>query len=74
MRVSGLPLGYLSSAWVWQALQHVGFIDQEVDAEASSLLDDPEIKAEMLVDLSRPLIPGYFLPLYDSQVIWVFFL
>lgn len=51
---------------------HEGFIE-EVDAEAASLPADTKVGAKMLVDLSKPLIPGCFLPLHDSQVIWLYF-
>lgn len=72
VRVVGLPLGYLSNAWPMQALRHVGFIESIPD-ETMDLPKDPIFRAQMLTDVSKPLIPCCFLPLFDSQVIWVYF-
>lgn len=72
VRVSGLPLGYLSSAWAMQALHHDGFIE-EMEDKVSDLPCEPQFRARMLLDLSRLLISSWLLPLYDSQVIWVYF-
>lgn len=46
---------------------------EEMEEPMADLPTDPEIRAKMMVDSSKPLIPGCFLPLHDSQVIWVYF-
>lgn len=46
---------------------------EEMEEPMADLPTYPEIRAKMMVDLSKPLIPGCFLPLHDSQVIWVYF-
>lgn len=62
------PLGYLPNARVRQVLRHVSFIESMPD-KTTDLPHEPKFRARMLIDLSKPLIPGCFLPLFYSQVI-----
>lgn len=59
VQVVGILLGYLSSAWAMQALRYVGFVE-EMEESQGVLPTEPEFRAKMLLDLSRPLIPGCF--------------
>lgn len=68
----GLPFGFLNQDWVHAVLNHVGYVDQ-VDTTKDSFLLQPKVRALVLIDLSRPLISGNYLPLYDVQVIWIHF-
>lgn len=72
IRVFGLPVGYLSPEWPMQALSHVGYVEY-VEHDGGEFPSKPEFHASVLVDLTRPLIPGCFLPLFNDQVIWVYF-
>lgn len=48
VRVSGLPLGYLSNSWVMQALRNVGLIDK-METQPFDLPKEPEFRAKMLI-------------------------
>lgn len=50
----------------------MGYIEEIVHANPD-LPSPPEIRAKMMIDLSLPLITGCYLPLYDNQVVWVYF-
>ena len=72
VRVQDLPWRFLEADWTIRLLSHVGHVEA-VDNYGSGLPLDPYIRARVLVDLTRPLIPGCFVPLEDKRVSWVYF-
>lgn len=72
IRVHDLPWRYLQADWTIRLLSHVGHVEA-VDNYGSSLPLDPYLRARVLVDLTQPLIPGFFVPLEDNRVSWVSF-
>lgn len=68
VRVCGLPFGFLDQQWVLEALHHVGYVE-EIDPQG--FLDEPEFRAKVKLDLSKPIIPGCNIPLRDNQASWV---
>lgn len=55
-----------------QALRHVGFVE-EMEEQDDNFPKNPEFRAKMIVDLSKPLVPSCFIPLLNSQVSRVHF-
>ena len=72
VRVHDLPWRFLEADWTLRLLSHVGTV-QAVDNYGPGLPLDPYLRARVLVDLSRPLISGCFVPLDGNRVSWVFF-
>lgn len=69
---SGLPLGLLTPAWALHALKHVGVVEQ-LENNGNGVPIDTDFRAQMLLDLSQPLIPGCYLPTSNDQFIWINF-
>lgn len=70
--VTGLPLGRLDPEWALQCFKHVGFVEK-LDFQGNGLPDELEFRAKVYFDLSKPLIPGCFVPLQEGQAVWVYF-
>uniref|UniRef100_A0A803N9U8 Zinc knuckle CX2CX4HX4C domain-containing protein n=1 Tax=Chenopodium quinoa TaxID=63459 RepID=A0A803N9U8_CHEQI len=72
IRVYGLPFGLLNPEWAVETLKLVGFVETlECDGEGLPL-DAPEFRGQVLVDLSKPLVPGCFVP-GEFEPLWVYF-
>lgn len=72
VRVSGLPFDFLHQEWAIEAMLHVGYVE-EFDDEEHAFRDELEYRAKVRIDLSKPLIPGCYVPLGGSRVTWVYF-
>lgn len=72
VRVFGLPLIHLDPEWGVQALRHVGCIGCLDNAHEEEALE-PDIRVQMMIYLSRPLIHGCFLPTSNGEAVWVYF-
>lgn len=72
VRVHGMPLSHLDVEWGVKALRHVG-IAVRIDGGYQEVPGEPDIRVQLLIDVSKPLIPGCFLPLSSDCVMWVYF-
>ena len=72
IRVQDLPWRFLEADWTLRLLSHIGHVEA-IDNYGAGLPLDPFLRARVLVDLSRPLIPGCFVPLDEGRVSWVYF-
>uniref|UniRef100_A0A803MZF7 Reverse transcriptase zinc-binding domain-containing protein n=1 Tax=Chenopodium quinoa TaxID=63459 RepID=A0A803MZF7_CHEQI len=61
IRVYDLPLGLLDPEWAVKTLDLVGLVET-LDYDGDGLLEEPEFRGQVMVDLSKPLIPGCFVP------------
>uniref|UniRef100_A0A803MA65 DUF4283 domain-containing protein n=1 Tax=Chenopodium quinoa TaxID=63459 RepID=A0A803MA65_CHEQI len=66
IRVYGLPLGFLDPEWAVKTLDLVGLVET-LEYDGDGLPDEPEFRGQVLVDLSKPLIPGCYVPDSDSS-------
>lgn len=73
IRVQDLPWRFLEADWTLRLLSHVGHVEA-IDNYGAGLPLDPFLRARVLVDLSRPLVWGCFVPLDDDRVSWVYFI
>uniref|UniRef100_A0A803MM62 Reverse transcriptase zinc-binding domain-containing protein n=1 Tax=Chenopodium quinoa TaxID=63459 RepID=A0A803MM62_CHEQI len=71
IRVYGLPLGILDPEWAVETLKLVGLVET-LEYDSDGLPAEPELRGQVLVDLSKPLIPGCFVP-GDGAPLWVYF-
>uniref|UniRef100_A0A803MRL9 DUF4283 domain-containing protein n=1 Tax=Chenopodium quinoa TaxID=63459 RepID=A0A803MRL9_CHEQI len=71
IRVYGLPLGYLDPEWAFKTLDLIGLVET-LEYDGDGLPDEPEFHGQVLVDLSKPLIPGRFDP-GEFDPIWICF-
>ena len=53
-------------------LNHVSLVES-IDNNGPGLPQQPYLRAKIIVDLTRPLIPGCFLPIDGDRVSWVYF-
>lgn len=72
VRVQDLPWAYLNTEWAVRILSHVGLVEA-VDSDHQGLPNQSFLHARLVVDLTKPLIPGCFLPLDGDRVAWVYF-
>lgn len=72
VRVRDLPRAYLNTDWSVRILSHVGLIEA-IENHGLGLPQQPFLRAKLIVDLSKPLIPGCFLPIEGNRVSWVYF-
>ena len=72
VRVHDLPWKYLDPYQTLRILIHVGVVDT-IENNGPRLPFEPYLRVRLMIDLSRPLIPGCFLPLDAERVIWVYF-
>uniref|UniRef100_A0A803LVM3 CCHC-type domain-containing protein n=1 Tax=Chenopodium quinoa TaxID=63459 RepID=A0A803LVM3_CHEQI len=71
--VTGLPLDHLDPEWAVEALCHVGYIVKVEDYGEEEPFN-PDYRALVIVDFSKTLLPGCFLPTdIPGQAIWVYF-
>uniref|UniRef100_A0A803N8R1 DUF4283 domain-containing protein n=1 Tax=Chenopodium quinoa TaxID=63459 RepID=A0A803N8R1_CHEQI len=71
VRVYGLPFGLLDLEWAFETLKLVGVVET-LDYDGDGLPEEPEFRGQLLVDLSKPLIPGCFVP-GEFDPLWVYF-
>lgn len=72
VRVQDLPWKFLESAWTVRLLNHIGYVEA-IDNYGSGLPLDPYLRARVVLDLTKPLVPGCFVPLEGNRVAWVYF-
>ena len=72
VRIHNLPWRFLDHEWTVRILSHVGLVEF-VEDTGPGLPTEAFLRAKLVVDSTRPLIPGCFLPLDDGQVVWVYF-
>lgn len=72
IRILGLPVGFLTNAWTRHLLSQFGVVE-DVEHVYDAFPLEPELRARVLIDLTRPLVPGCYLPLFNNRVGWVFF-
>lgn len=68
----GLPLGFLDPKWALQCLHLLGYVEI-LEHDGLVLPVEPEFRAKVWLDLSKPLIPGCFVPVGGGQLVWVYF-
>lgn len=57
VRIQDLPLGYLNTDWIVRILSHVGLVEA-IDGENQGLPHKPYLRARLVFDITKPLIPG----------------
>ena len=72
VRIQDLPWSYLTTDWTVRLLSHVGLVE-EIDWSNQSLPHQPYLRARLVFDVTKPLIPGCFLPLEGNRVVWMYF-
>ena len=72
VRIHDLPWKFLNTEWTIRILSHVGYVDV-IDDNGQGLPHQPYLRAQLIINLSQPLIPGCFLPLDDNCATWVYF-
>lgn len=72
VRIQDLPWAYLNSDWTMRILSHVGLVET-IDHDKQGLLHQPFLRARIIFDITKPLIPGCFLPLEGDWVAWIYF-
>ena len=72
VRIQDLPWAYLNTEWMVRLLSHVGLVDA-IDSEGPRIPQQPYLRARLVLDVTKPLIPGCFLPLGDDKVAWIYF-
>lgn len=72
VRIHDLPWGYLNTEWTVRISNHVGLVDV-IDSEGRGMPQQPFLRARLVLDITKPLIPGCFLPLDEERVAWVYF-
>lgn len=72
VRIHDLPWKFLHTAWTIRILSHVGFVN-EIENNGSGLPNQPYLQARIVVDVTLPLIHGYYLFLDEEHVVWVYF-
>uniref|UniRef100_A0A803N8W7 DUF4283 domain-containing protein n=1 Tax=Chenopodium quinoa TaxID=63459 RepID=A0A803N8W7_CHEQI len=71
IRVYGLPLGFLDPERAVKTLQLVGLVET-LDYDGDGVPEEPEFREQVMVDLSKTLIPGCYIP-GEFGLIWIFF-
>lgn len=72
IRVVGLPLGLLDPEWALKCLNLIGYVEL-MEQNGDVLPSTPEFRAKVWLDLTKPLIPGCFVPVPGGQLVWVYF-
>ena len=72
IRIQDLPWGFLNTEWNVRILSHVGLVEA-IDDENTGLPHQPFLRARLVIDIIKPLIPGCFLPMHDGKVVWIYF-
>uniref|UniRef100_A0A803MKD0 CCHC-type domain-containing protein n=1 Tax=Chenopodium quinoa TaxID=63459 RepID=A0A803MKD0_CHEQI len=72
IRVYGLLFGLLDPTWAVETLKLIGLVETLECDDDGLPHDAPEFRGQVLVDLSKPLIPGCFV-LGEFDPIWVYF-
>ena len=72
VRIQDLPWGFLNTEWTVRILSHVGLVDA-IDDEYSGLPHQSFLRARLVLDITKPLIPGCFLPMHGGRVGWICF-
>lgn len=72
VRIQDLPWGYLNTEWTVGILSHVGLVEA-IDGDNLGLPHQPFLRASLVFNITKPLIPGCFLPLEGNSVVWIYF-
>ena len=60
VRVQDLPWGFFNTEWTIRIPSHFGLVEA-IDNENSGLPHQPFLRARLVLDITKPLIPGCFL-------------
>ena len=72
VRIQDLPWNYLTTDWAVRILSHVGLVEA-IDGDNHGLPLQPYLRARLVFDITKPLIPGCFLPIEGNRVVWIYF-
>ena len=72
VRIQDLPWNYLNTEWTIQILSHVGLVEA-IEGANHSLPQHPFLRARLVFDITKSLIPGCFIPVEGNRLAWIYF-